>query len=366
MVEVLCAGYILGKGHVMFTSAKLSNRVRFINAMEYKPVDRIPNYEAGVWEQTKNRWIHEGLNEFDLHWDWFTGEEYFDMDAREYIDVKYGMMPEFTREVIEKNDRYEIVRHKNGIVTRALIEGSSNDMRSCMDQYISFPVSNLNDFHELKRRFAASLSARYPAQWMTIMLPRWKNRGHVLALPQNEEATGFYCCARQWMGTENTAFAWYDQPELMHEIMEFCADFVIEVSKPVLEQTDVDYYLIGDDMAMKNGPMMSPEQFREFIFQHMKRLICFLKGNGVKYVIVDTGGNCEKLIPLLMDAGVDALCPVERAAGMDPVKLRKKYGKELRLWGVLTKERSPKAKMLSISTLQLLFPCWKKGDSYQQ
>ncbi len=139
------------------------------------------------------------------------------------------------------------------------------------------------------------------------------------------------------MGTENLSYAWYDQPDLMHEMMEFIADFTIEVSKPVLKETDIDYVMINEDMSMKTGPLLSPALYRKFIFPHMKRLTDFFKNNGVRYVIVDSDGNCEVLIPLLMECGVDAIWPMERVAGMDPVKLREEYGKELRLFGGVDK-----------------------------
>jgi uroporphyrinogen decarboxylase len=70
----------------------------------------------------------------------------------------------------------------------------------------------------------------------------------------------------------------------------------------------------------------------------MRRLVDFIKSKGVPYVIVDTDGNPEPLIPLLMEAGVDGIWPIERAAeSMDPVALRAKYGRALRLWGAVDK-----------------------------
>ena len=147
------------------------------------------------------------------------------------------------------------------------------------------------------------------------------------------------------MGTENLSYAWYDQPDLMHEMMEFIADFTIEVSKPVLKETDIDYVMKNEDMSMKTGPLLSPALYRKFIFPHMKRLTDFFKNNGVRYVIVDSDGNCEVLIPLLMECGVDAIWPMERLQAWIP-KLREEYGKVLRLSAALTRwywhrERKP-------------------------
>ena len=339
----------------------MSSRQRFINVMEYNTVDHVPNYEVGVWGQTIDRWQNEGLNIYDLHWDWFTGEEYFNMDPREYIPVYYGMIPAFERQVLESNERYEVIRHSNGIVTKALIEGTVRGTRSSMDQYLSFPVKDINDFRELKKRYNSQNQSRYPAQWKDIMLPRWKNREHVLVLGQNCSTLGFYWRAREWMGTKNLSYAWYDQPELMHEMMEFIADFTIEVSKPILKEIAPDYVFINEDMSMKNGPLLSPKTYKEFIYPHMKRLVDFCKTMGITYVIVDTDGNCEALLPLLIEAGVDGIWPLERAADMDPIVLRKKFGRRLRLWGGIDKRVLTMDKKAIDRHLAYLIPLIEEG-----
>ena len=86
------------------------------------------------------------------------------------------------------------------------------------------------------------------------MAPRWRKRDHVLVLGRNCSTLGFYWRGREFMGTEGLSYAWYDQPKLCHEMMETIADFTIEVAKPVLAETDVDYVFINEDMAMKAGP----------------------------------------------------------------------------------------------------------------
>ncbi len=345
----------------MFTSTKMTERERFIGVMEYQPVDRVPNYEAGIWAQTLQRWTNEGLNPYELHGDWFCGEEYFDLSPREFIHVNYGMLPPFQLEILETTERYEIFRDGKGIVRKALLEGSVGSARSCMDEYIGFPVSNQKSFHEIKKRYTANLGARYPAMWKEIMLPRWKNREYPLILGRNCSTLGFYWLAREWMGTENLCYAWYDQPALMHEMMEFIADYTIEVSKPILEQTDVDYVMLNEDMSMKNGPLLSPATYLEFIYPHMKRLTEFFKSNGVRYMMVDTDGNCEALLPMLMECGVDAIWPLERASDMDPIRIRKKFGKELRLFGGMDKMEIAKGKKAIDAHLAHVVPLIEEG-----
>jgi hypothetical protein len=324
----------------------LNERERFIACMDYGGVDHVPNHELGVWAQTMARWPEDGMPEGALKWDWFASEPYFDFDVREYISINFQMIPWFEREVIEETDRYEVVRNGIGVVTKALKEGTVHGGRMCMDQYISFPVTDTASFREIKKRYVAGLEERYPPNWKEDLLPAWRKREHPLVLGRNCEAAGFYWRAREWMGTESLSYAWYDQPDLMHEMMEFFADFTIEMARPILAETDVEYFNLNEDFAMKNGPLLSPDTFRTFILPHLKRLVAFFKSNGTRYVTLDSDGNCEVLIPMLMDAGIDQIWPLERASDMDPVRLRKKFGKSLRLTGGVDKRllsKGPKA-----------------------
>ena len=93
----------------------------------------------------------------------------------------------------------------------------------------------------------------------------------------------------------------------------------------------------------------------------MKRLVDYLKKAGVRYVLVDTDGNSEPLIPLLMEAGVDGLWPLERASDMDPILIRKKYGKDLRLWGAVDKRELTKDKGAIDDHLRTFLPLIEEG-----
>jgi uroporphyrinogen decarboxylase len=316
---------------------------RFHAGMNYQAVDRLPNYEVGTWVQTKQRWRDEGLAVDDLHWDWFVGEPYWGLDPREYIDVRFDMIPPFEEKVLAREGDTEVIQRANGVVSRALVTGAAEGMRASMDEYLRFPVANGEDFRALQRRYRPSTSSRYPAYWDRFKRAAWERREHVLVLGRNCSTLGFYWRAREWMGTENLSYAWYDQPELMHEMMEFVADFTIETARPLLAGgVRPDYVFLNEDMSMKNGPLLSPDTYRTFILPRMKRLVAFFKQAGVPWFIVDTDGNCALLIPHLLEAGVDAIWPLERAADMDPLAVRRKFGRSLRLWGGVDKRELAK------------------------
>ena len=331
---------------------------RFQACMNFQPVDRVPNHEVGTWVQTKLRWRDEGLAVDDLHWDWFVGEKHWDLDPREYVDVRFDMVPPYEEKVLAREGDTEVIQRANGVVSRALVAGLAEGMRASMDEYLRFPVATAEDFHALQQRYRPSSPSRYPAFWDQFQVAGWQRREHVLVLGKNCSTLGFYWRAREWMGTENLSYAWYDQPELMHEMMEFVADFTIETARPLLEHgVRPDYVFLNEDMSMKNGPLLSPDTYRTFILPHMRRLVAFFKAAGVRWFVVDTDGNCELLIPLLLETGVDAIWPLERASDMDPLAIRKKFGRSLRLWGGVDKRelaKSPAAIDAHLRTLQPL------------
>lgn len=340
----------------------MTTRERFHACMNYQAPDRVPNHEVGSWVQTKWRWRDEGLAADDLHWDWFVGEPHWDLDPREYIDVRFDMIPPFEEKVLSREGETEVIQRSNGVVSRRLLTGEAEGMSTSMDEYLRFPVATPEDFRALKQRYRASSPSRFPAYWEQFHRLGWRQREHVLVLGRNCSTLGFYWRAREWMGTENLSYAWYDQPELMHEMMEFVADFTIETARPLLERgVTPDYVFLNEDMSMKNGPLLSPETYRTFILPHMRRLVAFFKSAGIPWFVVDTDGNCELLIPLLLEAGVDAIWPLERASDMDPCAIRKKFGRSLRLWGGVDKRELAKTPAAIDAHLRALRPLVEEG-----
>ena len=318
-----------------------SSRERFLDCMDYRSSDRRPNHELGAWSQTVERWRTEAPEAVKTFgWDWFVAEPELQLDRREYIPVNFSFLPEYPYQVLEDTPEYEIFQDGNGVVHKALKEGTVGDMRLCMDQYLRFPIEQPEDFAGLKQRLVAAVPGRYPAT-LDQDIVRWNTRDFPLVLGRNCAANGFYWRAREFMGTEALSLAWYDHPALMHEMMEFFADFIIATSRPVLEKIQVDYFVLNEDMSMKGGPLLGPDTYREFILPHLKRLVAFLRSHGTRHVAVDSDGDPTLLIPLLMDAGVDTIWPVERASNVSPQGWRRQFGRELRIWGGVDKRILP-------------------------
>lgn len=144
------------------------------------------------------------------------------------------------------------------------------------------------------------------------------------------------------MGTENLSYAFYDQPDLVHEILDFMVEFFMRVTAKALRETEVDVLNFNEDLAYKSGPLLSPKAYTEFFLPRHKQIIAFLRQHGVKVIELDSDGNTEALIPLFLEAGVNVHWPLEAAAGMEPLKIRRKYGQSLALSGGIDKRELAK------------------------
>jgi uroporphyrinogen decarboxylase len=91
---------------------------------------------------------------------------------------------------------------------------------------------------------------------------------------------------------------------------------------------------IYDDMANNMGPMFSPESFERIFLPGYQHMIRTLKAAGARYVFLHSDGNVNPILDMLVDAGIDGLNPLEPRAGMDAVKLRKKYPRLILVGGM--------------------------------
>jgi uroporphyrinogen decarboxylase len=313
----------------------MNHRQYFHKIMQGKVVDWIPNYELGCWGQTVQRWIDEGIPTDQVYWNFWQGEPFFKIDRHDYAHINVGMIPWFDYEVLEETDRYVIARHANGIVTKALKEGTVRGTRMSMDEYIGHPVTDRASWQDIKRRYDAKTPIRYPILWdETARL--WKKRDYPVCLLGNGSC-GLYSQLRSWIGTEKLSYMFYDEPALIEEMIEYYTDFVVAVVKRALKDVEFDYFNFFEDCAGKGGPLYGTQLFNRFFRKPYERIIGTLRKGGVKWIWLDCDGDPIALIPRWMEVGVNCLWPLEQASGMDPLKIRKQFGKDLILAGGLDK-----------------------------
>lgn len=345
----------------------MNSRQSFLETVSFGSPTRVPNYEVGVWEQTWERWFSEGLPRDVIHHllptGLFMGEPFFGLDRRDYAGPNLRMLPEFEETVLEETERHVVYQDTSGVVRKALKEGTVRGWRTCMDQFLRFPVGNRDDFLGLLKRYKAHSPIRYPLDWED-RVAIWKDRDYVVCAGAHDPkggSFGLYSRLRLLMGTEGVSVAFYDQPELIDEMLDFFVDFFIETTRKAFSQVRMDYFQFFEDFAYKGAPLFSPEIFRRFFMPRYKKLIGFMRGHGVEFFFVDSDGDPSALLPLMIESGINGLWPMERAAGVDPHRLRKEYGRSLVLSGGIDKQALTQGRRAIDQELRSVAPLMQSG-----
>ena len=96
----------------------------------------------------------------------------------------------------------------------------------------------------------------------------------------------------------------------------------------------IDIILFGDDLGMQTGPMMSPQMYCEFFKPRHKLLWNRAKELADVKVMLHCCGGVRELMPHLIEAGLDAINPVQiSCCGMDARELKAEFGKDVTFWG---------------------------------
>lgn len=333
----------------------MNARERFAAIMAFQKPDRHLLWEMGYWVETLERWYGEGLERrHGLHKQFVPGEgvrgesvphddtstaRTRDRDVHEQLGldaalvslpINAGPCPPFPVAVVDETDDYRVEQDEYGV--RKMV----NKRSPSVPRYLSFPVSCRDDFERLKaERFPRDLAARVPADWAGRVAV-YGERDYPLAL--GGLPCGFFGFPRLLMGEQGLFLGYYDQPELIRDILSFTTDLWIDLWEQALSVVSVDCAHFWEDMAYRNGSLISPALFREFLTPCYRKITSFLKARGVSTILVDTDGNLDELIPLFLESGVTGLYPIEVQAGNDLAAIRRRYPR-LQMMGGIDKRK---------------------------
>ena len=130
------------------------------------------------------------------------------------------------------------------------------------------------------------------------------------------------------MGFERFSLRLVEEPDFIHELLGNRTDWCLAMYKKAVE-FGIDIAILGDDAGHNQGPMISPSMWREFVLPHHKRIVKELPVP----VIWHSDGAVEPLLPMAIEAGFAGFHGMEREAGMDLGKIKRKFGKDLVLVG---------------------------------
>ncbi len=96
----------------------------------------------------------------------------------------------------------------------------------------------------------------------------------------------------------------------------------------------VDILRFGDDLGTNDGPFMNPEIYRK-LFKPRHTMLCdYVHSHSSMKTFLHSCGSLRELMPDLIEAGYDILNPIQTTArGMDPVELKREFGRDITFWG---------------------------------
>jgi len=337
----------------------MTRRDRFLGICRFdRPGDLYIN--DGFWSQTLKEWIKQGAPE--NIWDPAFRADYFQfspglhtpglLDIRsglsysrgKRIDVGKGLklmdygipptVPSHEPELIDEDDRTMTVVNAAGQTLKFLKGDTGN-----MPMFIDWPVKDRQTWNEYKKRLDPHTPERWPEDWDACVA--YVNS---LDVPVGLQIGGFFGYMREWVGSERVLYMFYDDPNLIEEMMDQMLYMEMEIVKRVAKDIKIDIALYWEDMCYKAGPLISPDMVRRFMVPRYKRMTELLHENGVEFTYLDSDGNIEALIPIWLECGINYLWPFEVAAGNDVVAVRKEYGKDLIIAGAIDKRALAKGK----------------------
>jgi uroporphyrinogen decarboxylase len=127
-----------------------------------------------------------------------------------------------------------------------------------------------------------------------------------------------------WMGLDTLSLTIHDDPDLVKEMLAAFTCWTLEAAELAANLGGVDAFNISDDWGGTTSLLMSPRHLREFFIPPFRDIVQGMKKLGLP-VIMHNDGRIWDVLDDLVDTGINAFHPVERAAGMDLVQVKQRY-----------------------------------------
>lgn len=258
---------------------------RFIQALSYGHLDRVPYLDEGIREEVLDEWYVQGLpRNADL-------DDLFHYDRREEIDPDLEPRP-----------------------------------------YPRHWPRQPSDLRWFSRRLNPAGRSRLPKGWVK-KVKAWQNRDYPLILRLHQ---GFFLTlgVGDWRRFYDVIYLTKDQPELVGGMLMAQGEFAARLAERILGEVKVEAVLFSEPIGGNNGPIISPRMYRDFVLASCRPLMEVFRRFQVPLIIMRTYANPRPLLPDMFELGVNCLWACETPEGeMDYRELRKEYGRELRLIG---------------------------------
>jgi uroporphyrinogen decarboxylase len=291
---------------------------RMANFLRREPLDRIPVYEH-YWSDTYKGWKDKGWVKEDED---FT--QLFDYDMRESMCFDTTADIDFKPVILEETEETVLALDGNGAKLRR------HKLHNATPEHVDFTVKDRRAWEETIRPRLMNIDER------RIDFISYR-REKALAKKENR----FFCWSgvnvfelmHPVCGHEHMLVGMSMDPDWVRDMCEVYSELTLGLMEILFAKEGYpDGIWFYEDMGFKGSPFMGPVMYREIIMPAHKKTIGFAHAKGMP-VIMHSCGMVEKLLPFMIESGIDCLQVIEVKAGMDLLKLYHLYGDKLSFMG---------------------------------
>jgi hypothetical protein len=358
------------KDKYLFKSSKISIKVhekgafmkqeqRYRATMTFKRIDRFVRREFGYMEGVKESWQQQGLTaEIEKEFNYDERIDHSSMGNLGWCEPPF--YPPYVEEVLEDLGDYEIKRDLAGRQVK-YFKGRTNGF---MPTYLQHAVKSRSDWeYDVKPRLNPETPERISEydQQIEQVVQDAKESGKWVT----QEIIGQYMYLRALFGPEDVMYVFYDDPELIHDILKTWMELNDAMIQRLQAKIEIDELFYAEDICYNHGLLISPDMWREFLKPYYLELYKRAQARQEKriYTQIDTDGFVEQAIPLYLEIGMDIMSPFEACSGQDVVEVARQYPK-LVITGGINKQVLSKGKEAINAHLEHIIPFMVKRGGF--
>ncbi|MCK4245141.1 MAG: uroporphyrinogen-III decarboxylase-like protein [Candidatus Omnitrophica bacterium] len=280
----------------------MTPKERWLAVLKRKKPDRIPMDYWATTEATEKLMKYLGVN---------TKGALF---KRLHIDKPVGVGPNYTGPPIPEGSDIFGCHFKN-------VDYGTGVYSEC----IFHPLAKYKTAEEIKKNY----------QWPN---PDWYDYSEIPKQIEGKEdyplqggGSEPFLTYKKLRGQEQAFMDLVLNPEMVHYCLDKLFGLCYENTRRIYEAIPgkVMITYVAEDLGSQEDLMYSPQQIRQFFIPRMKRMMDLAHRAGA-FVFHHSDGAVRKIIPDMIEAGIDVLNPIQwRCKGMEREALKRDFGEKI-------------------------------------
>ena len=231
----------------------------------------------------------------------------------------YADLAEDTLDLVLTNTPSLLYRNKNIDESKGIFVNEWGIVRQESGQSVSMPLQGpIKSREDLKDYNPPDPDDEYRYVELNYLLGRFRG----------EKAVGMHLhdifnYPYYLRGMENFLMDMIADKYMVEKLVEMSVEHNLTIARNAIKM-GADFIALGDDYGMTSGPIFSPKSFEKLLLPGFIEIVNGIKNAG-GFVIKHCCGNINNLLDMIVDAGIDALHPLDQIAGMDIAKVKEKY-----------------------------------------